>query len=122
MILMAKKSIATEENLWTYLGKFRNSTEMPSAEEIKNKFGEPDDYMEMEENTSYPVKLDPNEYYRFTDEDKQIKWLSVVAWRYYWQGDKNRWVDVIVRKVKGTILGWVWFENVPIGEETGPPK
>lgn len=110
-----------EENLWHYLEGFRNSSQMPSTEEIKKRFGEPNEYMEWEENTDY---LEPNsreKYYRYKDSDKQSKWLAVIAWRYWYLGDRNRWVDVVVRKADGTILGWWWFENVPPGQEKGPP-
>lgn len=114
-------SCQREENLWHYLESFRNSSQMPSAEEIKKRFGESNEYMEWEENTVYLQPNSRERYYRYQDADKQSKWLPVVAWRYWHSGDRNRWVDVVVRKADGTILGWSWFENVPPGEEKGPP-
>lgn len=94
---------------------------MPILEEIKKRFGEPNEYMEWEENTAYPEPNSRGRYYRYQDTDKQSKWLPVIAWRYWHLGDRNRWVDVVVRKADGTILGWWWFENVPPGQEKGPP-
>lgn len=123
IILTCGLIIAEEENLWIYLEGFRNSNEMPSSEEIIKRFGEPDDkQVEWEENTDYPKIPNPAEYIRFTDEDKKTKWLPVVGWLYYWKSDKDRWIYVIVRKKEGTVVGWQWFENVPPGEEIGPPK
>lgn len=113
-----------EESLWSYLERFRNSSEMPSVGEVQKRFGDPNEYMPMELNPSYYSRsgLPENEYYRFRPDENQLKSLPVTAWRYYYRGDQNRWVDVVVRKTEGTIVGWTWFENVAPGEETGPPS
>lgn len=58
------------ENLWSYLEGFRNSSQMPFIEEIKKQFGEPDEYMEWEENTVYPEPNNRWRYYRYQDADK----------------------------------------------------
>src|SRR3990170_8828247 len=112
---------AKEEKLWEYLDTFRDSSKMPSTKEVEKRFGKPDEYMPWEENPSAYYGPSRESYYRFVAEEKQLKSLPVVAWRYYYQGDKNRWIDVVVRKSEGTIVGWSWFENVPAGQESGPP-
>ena len=110
-----------EEKLWEYLDTFRDSSKMPATKEIEKRFGKPNEDMPWEENPSAYYGPSRESYYRFVAAEKQLKSLPVVAWRYYYQGDKNRWIDVVVRKSEGTIVGWSWFENVPPGQESGPP-
>ncbi len=110
------------QSLWAYLETFRSKTQMPTTDEIVSQFGKPDTTeieMNLNATASFP---DDKQFLKFTDEDKKSKWVHVVAWTYFFKGDRNRWVNVLVRKSDGSATGWEWFENVPPGQEIGPPK
>lgn len=117
-----EKSQPHPETLWAYLENFRHSADMPTTDEVRKRFGEPNENMEWDENPSYGDPSSTKEYHRYSADEKRLKNLPVVALRYYYMGDTSRWVDVIVRKKESTVVGWMWFENVPQEQETGPPK
>jgi hypothetical protein len=106
-------------SLWAWLQGYRGAPSLPATDEVQKLYGEPNERMEMEFNTSGPPDSPAAEYRRYRPEDP--KFLPVVAWRYHHRGDPNRWVDVEVRKGDGSVVGWSWFENVPPGQEQGPP-
>lgn len=118
----SEKPAPRPENLWTYLEGFRKRPEMPDKEEIRRRFGEPKDVMEWSENVAIRSKNNLEEYRRYTDEDRRSKELDVLAWRYPYRGDDNRWVYLVLRKKEGIVVGWDWFENVPQGQQTGLPN
>jgi hypothetical protein len=111
---------AAETHLWNWLERFRNVATMPTLEEIEKRFGGPNERMEWEEKSTAKLE-DPKRKYRRYPAGASER-VNVGVRRYHHKGDPNRWVDVILLDKENVVIGWEWFENVPPGQESGPPK
>ncbi|MCM8539277.1 MAG: hypothetical protein NE328_03310 [Lentisphaeraceae bacterium] len=117
--------------LWTYLKDFRGKEKMPTLDELKKQFGEPDSVVVNGETVnakSYKKKqavflefngsYEDDYYYNFKDDEE---WVKVSKWIYFHEKNENRIIQIFFRDDK-SICGWDWFENVPQDQILGPPK
>ncbi len=111
--------------LWAFLESHRDSAALPTLDELRSAFGEPDEILD-DGNEIAPGMwgLDPEQpwYARYGSEERKQDWIAYVEWAYHHAGDADRYVGVLSRAKDGTVLGWHWFENVPEGRESGPPR
>lgn len=109
--------------LWKYLEAHKTRAMLPLPAELRQLFGEPDDIQESE-NTLNPsvwgVTDDVPWYARYTEEEKRLDQIGYVDWVYHLP-TASRSINVVLRKDGASVLGWMWFEDVPEGEEQGPP-
>lgn len=109
--------------LWKYLEAHMTRVMLPLPAELRQLFGEPDDIQESE-NTLNPsvwgVTHDVPWYARYTEEEKRLDQIGYVDWVYHLP-TASRSINVVLRKDGASVLGWMWFEDVPEGEEQGPP-
>ena len=124
--------------IWGYLETLRGESDAPRTKEIVALFGEPDEKLEEQANAemiqghqdayfeAFREYKHKDRYYRFSETDQKNKWVDVVVWWYHLKRDdrkdENRATLLSVRKSNGEVVGWSWFENVPAGQEIGPPK
>ena len=111
--------------LWRYLESFRSAVTMPSVEDIRVRFGEPDLVPDLHGSTLNPSVWGLNDdapwFARYTEEEKAQDWIEYVEWVFLHQGREETSVMVMLRKDGRSVLGWMWFEDVSEGTEQGPP-
>lgn len=131
-----ENSIKTNEvkhtnKLWSFLKQFQGKENIPTLEDIKKQFGEPDLIMMnseihsaaklmKEQNFFLEFNNDFKEgsYYHYKDDEESVE---VSKWLYFHNKNNNRIIQIFFR-TDNSICGWDWFENVPIAERLGPPK
>jgi hypothetical protein len=111
-------------DLWRYLESHRTLPEMPDPAELRRRFGDPDEVSDVG-NTVNPsiwgVTPGAVWYARYSDDERRQDWIETLDWAFHVDADGSRAIIVLLRKAGGPVLGWTWFEDVPVGEELGPP-
>jgi hypothetical protein len=125
--------------LWRFLNSFVGTDTVPTVAEIEEKFGKPDEPVEAESVMTMSAKKVMEQqdklkdappgfrkprYYCFTAEEVAADaWVELVQHIYNHGAESwTRYIEICVRPADNTVAGWQWNENVPPGQEIGPPK